>query len=517
MLPGQIKPLVWSVNIPMVNGTWINLLSEITGPLGIKPEDLVKQFYYQMYINIAALGKIFGEFGMSADSLEQLMIRDDNSKHSFKPGLKTFRHTFRIIKFLASKTYFEKTFSTEYAELQTKCRHIDGMLRKDLSIDSYPEIFSMLFNVGMRLAYLNIMTPMLMTMHHKRLKNKLKKLHLDYDKFDFRPDFPELTAYSPVTSINDIRKEIDKLPPSVKEKCTTLEKLRTFSDAENISRSIDLLLNDFGHLSESGNDFSYPKWEENPEFVFNLIMSSSENESKSDLDTLDKIRQKGVKVTPSLYKAYMKAGRYKVYREQISSLYIYGYGLFRRLFLFLGKEFTGKGIIGNENDIFYLRKDEIDSIVEHIDNPDKIRVTDVIEKRKTEMEETKDIVLPPVIYGEEAPIPAKDKTKNHSGTGTSSGTYTGRTRVVRSSLEFGTVIKGDVLLIPFSDVSWTPVLALAGAIVSETGGMLSHSSIIAREMGIPALMSVPNACSLGDGLTVTVNASNGILTIHDYE
>ncbi len=40
------------------------------------------------------------------------------------------------------------------------------------------------------------------------------------------------------------------------------------------------------------------------------------------------------------------------------------------------------------------------------------------------MEETKDIVLPPVIYGEDAPLPAKDKTKNHSGTGTSSGTYT---------------------------------------------------------------------------------------------
>ncbi len=58
---------------------------------------------------------------------------------------------------------------------------------------------------------------------------------------------------------------------------------------------------------------------------------------------------------------------------------------------------------------------------------------------------------------------------------------------------------GMFLLIPFSDVSWTPVLARAGAIVSETGGMLSHCSIIAREMGIPALVSVPNACIYGNG------------------
>ncbi len=53
MLPGQIKPLVWSVNIPLVNGTWIKLLSEITGSLDAKPEDLAKPFYYQTYFNVA--------------------------------------------------------------------------------------------------------------------------------------------------------------------------------------------------------------------------------------------------------------------------------------------------------------------------------------------------------------------------------------------------------------------------------------------------------------------------------
>jgi pyruvate,water dikinase len=375
----------------------------------------------------------------------------------------------------------------------------------------------MLFNIGMRLAYHNIVTPMLMTMHHKRLKNKLKKLHLDYDKLDFRTDFPKLAEYDPMPVIQSIKKDIEALTHETREKCTSIEKLRSFSETVNICGRIDAFINEFGHLSESGNDFSYPKWEENPEFVFNLIMSSSEHGAKSELYTLDKIRQKGVKVTPSLYKAYLKAGRYKVYREQISSLFIYGYGLFRKLFLFLGKEIASKGAIENENDIFYLRKDEIDSILEHFGYPDNSRFHEVIEKRKIEMEDTKDIVLPPVIYGEEAPMPETGRSRNHSGTGTSSGAYTGKTRVVKSIQDVDNVIQGEVLLIPFSDVSWTPILVRAGAIVSETGGMLSHSSIIARELGIPALVSVPNACSLGDGLTVTVNGSNGILTIHDYE
>jgi pyruvate,water dikinase len=133
------------------------------------------------------------------------------------------------------------------------------------------------------------------------------------------------------------------------------------------------------------------------------------------------------------------------------------------------------------------------------------------------MEETRDIVLPVVIYGEEAPLPETGRSRNHSGTGTSPGSYTGKTKVVKSVGDFESVTRGDVLLIPFSDVSWTPVLAKAGAIVSETGGMLSHCSIIAREMGIPAMVSVPNACAIGGGLTVTINGSNGVLTIHDYE
>jgi len=246
-------------------------------------------------------------------------------------------------------------------------------------------------------------------------------------------------------------------------------------------------------------------------------MSSSPDENKSGMYTLSEMQQKGVKISRSLHKAYKKAGRFKVYREQISSLYIFGYGLFRRLFLKLGKVLAGRGIIDSEYDIFYLSKEEIDSVLESISASQIPRYHDVIQKRKDEISETKDIVLPPVIYGEEAPILEKGRVRNHYGISTSSGTYSGKTRVVKRIEDFAAVQKGDILLIPFSDVSWTSIIVKAGAIVSETGGMLSHCSIIAREMGIPALVSVENACTLGSGLTATVDGSNGVLTIHDYE
>jgi phosphohistidine swiveling domain-containing protein len=517
MLPGQIKPLVWSVNIPMVNGTWIKLLSEITGPLDVKPEDLAKSFYYQTYFNIIALGKIFSKFGMSADSLENLMMRNDNSRPSFKPGLSSIRHTFRIIKFIYTKLRFEKTFLKYYSELRSNYKKIEESLKEELLIGSYPEIYSTLFSEGKRLAYLNIVTPMLMSMYHKRLKNKLAKVNLNYDNLDFRQDFPLLISYTPQPSFQRIKKQIDSLPDNLRAECVSIERLRTVKEADNIVREFDAFLKEFGHLSESGNDFSVAKWEENPELVYDMIMSSSPDENKSGMYTLNEMQQKGVKISRSLYKIYKKAGNFKVFREQISSLYIFGYGLFRRLFLKLGKDLAGRGIIDSEYDIFYLSKEEIDTILESISASHIPRYQDAIQKRKDEISETKDIVLPPVIYGEEAPILEKGRVRNHYGISTSSGTYSGKTRVVKRIEDFSAVQKGDILLIPFSDVSWTSIIVKAGAIVSETGGMLSHCSIIAREMGIPALVSVENACALGSGLTATVDGSNGVLTIHDYE
>ena len=138
-----------------------------------------------------------------------------------------------------------------------------------------------------------------------------------------------------------------------------------------------------------------------------------------------------------------------------------------------------------------------------------------MENNKKEMEEYSDIILPPVIYGDEAPILEYENLINFRGVSASSGQYSGIARVIKEAKDFNKVNQGDVIIIPFSDVSWTPILCKAGAIVSESGGILSHCSIIAREMGIPAIVSVDNACAIKDELNVTVDGSNGILTVHN--
>ena len=516
MLPGQIKPLVWDVNIPLVNGTFIRLFSEITGKLEINPEELTKAFHYRIYVNMLIMGVLFKEMGLPPDSLELMLLSDKGVKPKFMPGIKAFRHSFRIFRFIYSKLNFERIFLKEFKILENRFKSISEKITGCSFIDDYRELFGELFLENRRAVYLNIVVPLLMQFYNKRLKSRLAKVNIEYDQIDFNRDFPELKDLTPLNWMDEIRKQYEGVPLSLRTSSDTPGKLAGIPEAETTVREFEKFISKFGHLSDSGTDFSVKKWQEDPEKLFRMIIQTPSKPGNLQLISFGNLNLQGIKYA-SLRRLYGKAGKFRIYREQISSLYIFGYGLFRLLFIGLGKEFVSKGIINDPDDIFYLTRVEVDRITSDIQNGEKIKYSDIVLRRKKEMEESKDYILPSVIFGEEAPILEAGAIKNFKGVGTSPGTFRGSTRIVRDTADFDSVSEGDILVIPFSDISWTPVLVKAGAIVSESGGMLSHCSIIARELGIPALVSVDNACSCLGSKDVTVDGSNGIITVHDYE
>ena len=73
------------------------------------------------------------------------------------------------------------------------------------------------------------------------------------------------------------------------------------------------------------------------------------------------------------------------------------------------------------------------------------------------------------------------------------GTATGPVRHVRGPADFRRVRPGDVLICRETDPAWTPLFSVAAAVVTETGGVLSHAAIVAREVGIPAVLAVEGA------------------------
>lgn len=100
-----------------------------------------------------------------------------------------------------------------------------------------------------------------------------------------------------------------------------------------------------------------------------------------------------------------------------------------------------------------------------------------------------------------------DTLKGVSG---SAGEASGEVCVITAPAEFGKLKKGDILVCRYTDPEWTPLFTLAAAVVSDTGGTLSHAAIVAREYNIPAVMAVGCATTtLKDGDRVFVNGTVG--------
>lgn len=116
--------------------------------------------------------------------------------------------------------------------------------------------------------------------------------------------------------------------------------------------------------------------------------------------------------------------------------------------------------------------------------------------------------------------PASFRASNGSvivaGEPASPGVASGPVRLVRGPGDFPKVMHGDVLVCRHTDPAWTPLFTIASAVVTEFGGVLSHAAIVAREVGIPAVLSVPRATELLAPLpVVTVDGTTGHISVRE--
>lgn len=510
-LPGMIKPLVWSVNIPLVNSAWIKLLENLCGKLNISPEQLSHSFHYRAYFNMGTMGAIFKLLGFPPNSLESLMGRKDPSgKSAFRPGLKTFRYLPGMLWFLLRNIRLGRKFSKNFKKISETIDDLKNLVENDFPVEKQKEIYLTLQKDLKVVAYYNIIIPLAMQITNKLFRKKLEKKGFSYEEVDFAQDFAELKNYDPSYEIKKLHTLWIALSDLQKENLKTNLNSEFKEDkilgefAENLNSFKDR----FGHFSESGNDFSTKSWKEDLAFILHLVQTSSkQNISKSGGGINHKIKH-----SRSLNRAYKRAGQFKLYREMISSEYTRGYGLFRTYFLKLGKTLTEAGVLNQTEDIFYLNLTEVNNATtKSLDN--KHIYIEKARKVKEEMKSLKDIKLPSVIYGSNPPPVQLPDEQAMKGISVSSGVFEGEIVVINGYEDFNKAVENSILVIPYSDVGWTPILSRAGAIVSESGGMLSHAAIIAREMGIPAIVSVDFASALKDGTPAKVDANNGYLII----
>jgi phosphohistidine swiveling domain-containing protein len=522
-MPGLIKPLVWSVNTSLVNSAWVDLFTELIGPNDIDPKDLSKSFHYQAYFNMGTIGRIFSALGMAPETLEIMMgLEGGDQRPRFRPGGKAVRHLPRMVKFALAKLRYGQEIDALLPEIDRTyaafaAQALDEMPAKELlnEIDA-------LLAFTRKTAYTNIIGPLLMQLYNGLLRANLKKVGIDLEQVNLSLHVDGIDEFNPNVPLDELHTQYRQFNQTVQEQIAagSYADFQAMTGIEALQTAVSNFITQFGHLSDSGNDFSKRPWRENPDLVLQMIVNHKHHAHHGPPDEHHQVEKaKPVYQWETLPISrlkrwrlgwqYRRARQFRYYRETISFKYTYGYSLLRKYFLALANHLIRQQIIKEHEDIFYLYKAEVQAIVNEQVNIDYWAL---IQARKQELKAAQELLLPEIIYGEQAP-PLETYETDHerlSGIPTSGGYYQGPVRVIQSLSEFEKMRPGDVLVIPFSDVSWTPLFAKAGAVIAESGGILSHSSIVAREYKVPAVVSVTGACRiLEDDLPVTVDGFKG--------
>ena len=199
--------------------------------------------------------------------------------------------------------------------------------------------------------------------------------------------------------------------------------------------------------------------------------------------------------------------------------------------LALGRKLVAAGAIDEPNDIFYLSLDEVQAAA---GAPSARDWRSIVTANKAELARCQKLT-PPQYLGRppsmsRAPADLQAVMKHLRGYGVSlstdlrrvngvaasRGVHRGTARVIKGLDEGDRLDPGDILVCRTTAPPWTTLFAIAGAVVSDAGGLLSHTAICAREYGIPAVVATQVATmKIPDGATITVDGENGHVTIED--
>lgn len=177
----------------------------------------------------------------------------------------------------------------------------------------------------------------------------------------------------------------------------------------------------------------------------------------------------------------------------------------------VGSALVAAGRIERAADVVFLRHDEF-NLAERVD------VRARIDERRAVWETFAEVSIPTHFVGEPVVTArtgaATDAADRITGAAGSQGAAEGIVRLVADAS--GDIAPGEVLVCPFTDPSWTPLMATAAAMVVDVGGPASHGAVVARELGIPCVIGTENAMTtLRDGDRVRVDGTRGTVEVLD--
>ncbi len=340
-----------------------------------------------------------------------------------------------------------------------------------------------------------------------------------------------------------------KASPALAEAFRTLptDQLLAVLDATEEGRALradlDAFLFEFGWRHDAVYDLADVPWREDPTIPLASIAGFIDLDDEQDPEVLyrksvatrerllSNMRERLADDPETLAKLehLYEAAQYSFPLTEDHAFYIdqLGVSVFRRFVLAIGDRLVAKGLLEAADDVFYLYRDEV---VDALTNGGDRR--EVASGRRASMARAAQVV-PPGALGTPPPppdepdpfmdalvfrllgvVPPEENLDPNvlKAVAGSPGAYTGTARVVRSLAEGMDLEDGEVLVCEMTLPPWVPLFSIAGAVVSDVGGVLSHCAIVAREFEIPAVVGTQvGTTTITTGQTITVDGTKGIV------
>jgi phosphoenolpyruvate synthase/pyruvate phosphate dikinase len=312
---------------------------------------------------------------------------------------------------------------------------------------------------------------------------------------------------------------------------TFFEDLAKLDSGPAVIDALQGYLKKYGVRCPGEIDITRTRWAEKPALLIPMILGNIKNfEPGSHQRIIEQKRSEAEQKAQELIgrleqlpggkrKAEQTRKKISVFRNFIAFREYPKYAMMQRFYIYkqaLLKEaarLVQKGVIQAPEDIYYLSFDELRQVV----NTDRLDYR-IITRRKADFEVFEKLTPPRVMTSDGEVIPAEYDASNLPqgalmGVPASAGVVEGRARVVLS-LEEAAFEQGDILVTAFTDPSWTSIFVSIKGLVTEVGGMMTHGAVVAREYGLPAVVSVENATRrIKDGQRIRVNGSEGTVEI----
>ena len=506
VIPGTIRPLTWSINRPLTCGVWGEIFRVVLGDRarGLDFEATATLHHAHAYFNATLLGDIFRRMGLPAESLEFLTR---GAKFSRPPLGSTLRNVPGLVRLVRRELKLEKQFNhASQAVFDPALAELAAVSRESLSPGELLNRIDRVLDLLERVTYYNILGP---------LSFALRRALLQVPEASLTPgQNAEIAALEALRAIAQDIRQVLSAPElaSITDASSLMTALAESTDGEPLLQEISRFIDEYGYLSPVGTDIAVATWQENPGPVRELLAQF--------------VRQPP---PPKAAAAPAQGGKTALVQRrldlkgQVNTLYNRLLAELRWSILALATQWQQQGYLTARDDIFFLTLEEIRERVLGDGTPAWSGMRGRIGDRKTQYDQDQHLpVVPYLVFGNAPPsrevalVPGATVQQKLTGIGASAGVVAGPVLVV-TQLETVAATEGPfILVVPYTDAGWAPLLARAQGLIAEVGGRLSHGAIIAREYGIPAVMDVTNATQrLHTGQWVRLNGETGIVEVLD--